>query len=106
MAIRALDKVRRFVVVGGGFSCVLLGSRELRWMIPGTVLGDVVVLCWLYLAANPSLVGVDVDGLDFPLHCPMTCSHQMRGQSFFSGAAMSHRVTVGSDALPGGGVRH
>jgi hypothetical protein len=29
-----------------------------------------VVRHWLYLAANPSQAGVDVDGLCCPLHCP------------------------------------
>jgi hypothetical protein len=38
--------------------------------MPETVLGDVVVLHQLYLAAKPSHVGVDVDGLAYPLHCP------------------------------------
>jgi hypothetical protein len=38
----APDWERRFIVAGGGFSSVLLGSRALRWMVPGAVLGDVV----------------------------------------------------------------
>jgi hypothetical protein len=33
----------------------------------------------LYLAAKPAHVGVDVDGLAYPLHCLMACSHQTRG---------------------------
>jgi hypothetical protein len=37
-------------------------------------------MAWLYLGAKPSHVGVDVDGLACPLHCPMACSRQMRGQ--------------------------
>jgi hypothetical protein len=35
------------------------------------VLRDVASLCWLYLAAKPPHVGVDVDGLAYPLHHPM-----------------------------------
>jgi hypothetical protein len=31
-------------------------------------------MVWLYLAAKPSHVGVDVDGLAYPLHCLMVHS--------------------------------
>jgi hypothetical protein len=48
-SIRALDKVHRFVEVGGGFPGVLLGSRALRWMVPRMVLGDAVVLSFTWL---------------------------------------------------------
>jgi hypothetical protein len=34
------------------------------------VLGVDVVRHWLYLAAKPSHLGVDVDGLSCLLHCP------------------------------------
>jgi hypothetical protein len=33
----------------------------------------------LYLAAKPPHMGVDGDGLAYPLHCPTTCSRQTRG---------------------------
>jgi hypothetical protein len=33
---------------------------------------------WLYMAAKPSHVGVDVDGLACPLHRPTACNRQMR----------------------------
>jgi hypothetical protein len=33
---------------------------------------------WLYMAAKPSHVGVDVDGLACPLHRPTAYSRQMR----------------------------
>jgi hypothetical protein len=69
----------RFIEAGSGFSGVLLGSRTLRWMMPRTDLGDVVLRRRLYLAVKPFHMGVDVDGLAYPLHCPMVCSHQMRG---------------------------
>jgi hypothetical protein len=62
--------------------------------MPKMILGDVIVLHWLYLAASPSHVGVDVDRLAYPLHCPMAYSRQMRGQSFLSGAALSHHAAV------------
>jgi hypothetical protein len=52
-----------------------------------------------YLAIKPFHVGVDVDGLSCPLHRPMACSHQTRGQSFLPGAALSHRVAVGDSAF-------
>jgi hypothetical protein len=50
--------------------------------MPGMVLRDVTVLRWLYLAAKPSHVGVDVNAFACPLHCPMVCSYQTRGQGF------------------------
>jgi hypothetical protein len=68
----------------------------------GTVLGDIALWHRFYLAAKPSHVGVDVDGLACPLHCPMACSRQTMGQSFLSGAALSHRAAVGNYAFQGG----
>jgi hypothetical protein len=56
----------------------------------------------LYLAAKPSHMGVDVDGLAALLHRPTVCGHQTRGQSFLSGAALSHRTTVSGGAFLGG----
>jgi hypothetical protein len=49
---------------------------------------DVWVSSWrfhharLYLAAKPSHVGVDVDGVACQLHHPTACAHQTRGKSF------------------------
>jgi hypothetical protein len=34
---------------------------------------------WLYMATKPSHVGVNVDGLAYPLHRPTTCSRQTGG---------------------------
>jgi hypothetical protein len=79
---------------GQGFLVVPLGSWALRWMMPGTVLGDVASRCWLYLVAKPSHVGVDVDGLACPLHHPTVYSWQMRRHGFLSSAALSHHSTV------------
>jgi hypothetical protein len=59
-----------------------------------------IILTWLL--SLPTW-GVDVDGLACPLHRPTTCSHLSRGQSFLSGAALSHRVALGGGAFPGGG---
>jgi hypothetical protein len=56
----------------------------------------------LYLAAKPSHVGVDVDRLACPLHCPMVCDHQTRGQSFLSGVALSHHAAAGGGPFPRG----
>jgi hypothetical protein len=53
------------------------------------ILGVGAMRHWLYLAAKPSHVGVDVDRLGCPLHCPMTCSHQMRGQGLLLGDVLS-----------------
>jgi hypothetical protein len=69
--------------------------------MPVTVLGDIVVLHRLYLAAKPSRVGVDVDGLAYHQHRPMVYNHQMRGQGFFSGVIPSHRAAVDGGAFPG-----
>jgi hypothetical protein len=55
---------------------------------------------WLYLAAKPSHAGDDVDGLAYPLHHPMACSHQKRGQGFLLGAVLSHHCS-GKWCLPG-----
>jgi hypothetical protein len=39
--------------------------------MPKIALGDIALRRWRYLAANPSHMGVDVDGLACPLHHPM-----------------------------------
>jgi hypothetical protein len=75
MASGALDLVGRFIEAGQGFLSIHLGSRTLRWMMPGKVLGDVASRHQLYLAAKCSHMGVDVDGLAFSLHHPTVCSH-------------------------------
>jgi hypothetical protein len=67
--------------------------------MPGTILGDAVVLCLLYLAAKPSHMGVNVDGLVCPLHRPTAYNCQLRGQSFLSCAALSHHAAVGGGAF-------
>jgi hypothetical protein len=69
--------------------------------MPGMVLGDVASQRQLYLATKPSHVGVDVDKLACPLHCPTFYNHQMRGQGFLSGAALSCHATVGGGAFSG-----
>jgi hypothetical protein len=79
---------------------ILLGSRSLRWTMPGMVLGDVASQRRLYLAAKPSHVGVDVDGLACPLHRPIVCSSQTKGYGFLSGATLSCHAIVGSGAFP------
>jgi hypothetical protein len=50
-------------------------------------------VAWLYLAAKPGHVGVDVDRLVFPLHRPMVYSHQMRGQGLLAGDVLSHHYS-------------
>jgi hypothetical protein len=64
--------------------------------MPWMVVGDVASLCRL------PMWGVDVDGLPCPLHHPTAGSHQMRGQSFLSGATFSHCAAVGGGTLPWG----
>jgi hypothetical protein len=68
--------------------------------MPGTVLRDIASWRRLYLVAQPSHVVVDVDGIACPLHRPMACSHQTRGQRFLSGVALSHHAAVGNGAFP------
>jgi hypothetical protein len=65
------------------------------------VLGDIASWCWPYLVAKPSHVEVGVDGLACPLHHPMACNHQSRGQGFLSGIVWSYHAAVGGGALPG-----
>jgi hypothetical protein len=61
---------------------------------------------WLYLAAKPSHVGDDVDGLAYPLHRPMVCSCQMRGHNLLLGAVLSYRYSgrwrLSADVKPPG----
>jgi hypothetical protein len=64
-----------------------------------TVLRDISSWHWFYLDAKPSHVGIDVDGLDCPLHRPRAYSHQTKGQSFLLGAALSHHAVVGGGAF-------
>jgi hypothetical protein len=40
-------------------------------------------------------------GLAYFLHRPMVCDYQTRGQSLLTGAAPSHRATVGGGAFLG-----
>jgi hypothetical protein len=101
MASGASYRGGRFIEAGQGFLGVLLGSQVLRWMVPEMVLRDIASRRWLYLAAKPSLVGVDMDGLACPLHHPTVCSCQTRGQSFLSGAALSRHAAMGGGAFLG-----
>jgi hypothetical protein len=57
---------------------------------------------WLYLAAKPSHMEVDVDRLAYPLHRHTVYGRQTRGQSFLSGAALSYHTVVGGGAFLGG----
>jgi hypothetical protein len=47
----------------------------------------------LYLPAKPSHIGIDVDGLAYPLHRPMARSWQMRGQGLLPGVVLSYRCS-------------
>jgi hypothetical protein len=50
-------------------------------------------MAWLFLGAKPSHMGVNVDGLAYPLHRPMTSSCQMRGQGLLPGIVLSHHYS-------------
>jgi hypothetical protein len=69
--------------------------------MPEMVLGDIASRCQLYLVAKTFHLGVDVDGLDWPLHCPIVCSHQMKGHGFMSSATLSCHAAVGGCAVLG-----
>jgi hypothetical protein len=72
--------------------------------MPGMTLGDVALWHQFYLAAKPSHVGVDVNGLAYHLHRPIPCCCQMKGQSLLSGTVLSHRIAVGGGISSRGGV--
>jgi hypothetical protein len=46
-------------------------------------------MVWLYLTAEPSHVGINVDGLGYPLHCPTIHSCPMRGHDLPPSAILS-----------------
>jgi hypothetical protein len=60
--------------------------------VPEMVLGDVVVWHQLYLAAKPSHVRVDVDGLTCPLHHPTAYGCHTRAQSYLSDTVLLYLV--------------
>jgi hypothetical protein len=47
----------------------------------------------LYLAAKPTHVGVDVDGLACPLHYPMACGQQTKGHGLLPDVVLSHHCS-------------
>jgi hypothetical protein len=61
--------------------------------MPGMVLVDVALRCWLYLAVKPSHMGVDADRLACHLHHPTTCSRQIWGQGFLSSDVLSRHCS-------------
>jgi hypothetical protein len=61
----------------------------------------IALRCWPYLVAKSSHTGVDVNGLACPLHHPMACSRQIRGQCFLPGTVLSRRAAVGGGAFLG-----
>jgi preprotein translocase subunit Sec63 len=46
-----------------------------------------------YLTAKPSHVGVNVNGLAYPLHQHMVCSFQMKGYGLMLGVVLSYRCS-------------
>jgi hypothetical protein len=46
-----------------------------------------------YLVAKLPHVGIDADGLSYPLHHPIACGCQTRVQSPWSGTALLYMVT-------------
>jgi hypothetical protein len=69
--------------------------------MPGTVLEDVALRHRLYLVVKSSHVGVDVNRLACPLHCPTIYSCQIRGHGFLLVTVLSYRATVCCGAFLG-----
>jgi hypothetical protein len=44
---------------------------------------------WLYLTAKPCHVGVDVDGIAYPMHMPTVRNCQTRGHDLLPSAILS-----------------
>jgi hypothetical protein len=65
----------------------VVGARDSSW--------SCLHFIWLYLAAKPSHLGSDMDGLACSLHRPMVCGWLTWVQSFLTGAALSHRTALG-----------
>jgi hypothetical protein len=70
-------------------------------MMPRMVLGDVALRRRLYLTAKSSHIGVDMDGLAYPLHRPTVCNRQTKGQGFLPGTVLSRHAAMDSGAFPG-----
>jgi hypothetical protein len=73
-------------------------ARDVSWI------GSFIM--WLYLAAKPSHVGINVDGLARPLYCPTVRSYQTRGYDLPPGVVLSCRYSrlrrfSGDVQLPG-----
>jgi hypothetical protein len=64
--------------------------------MPRMALGDVASWHQFYMAAKPSHVGVDLDGLACPLHRPTSYSCQTMGHGFLIGDVLSHHAVVGA----------
>jgi hypothetical protein len=67
--------------LSGVLGAEVVGARDDSWRGHFTV--------WLYLAAKPSHMGVDVDGLACPMHWHMVRSCQTRGQCLLPGVVLS-----------------
>jgi hypothetical protein len=92
MTSRAQTREGRFVEVSWGFHGILVGSilfLPLRLMMLEKVLRVGAMRHWFYMAAKPPHMGIIVDRLACPLHRPMACSHQTRGQGLLPGGALS-----------------
>jgi hypothetical protein len=62
--------------------CIVFGSRAflaLRWTTPGMILGAVASRSGFTWRLSFPTWRVDVEGLAYPLHRPMTHSYQVRG---------------------------
>jgi hypothetical protein len=62
-------------------------------MMLGIVLGSIAWRHGFTLAVEYAHVGVSVDGLACPLHSPMACNHQMRGQGILPSTVLSHHCS-------------
>jgi hypothetical protein len=98
MASGSPDLECQFVLDGQSFHGVLLDSRvfflvfESSWRRGGLCL-ERFLETFLYLAAKPTHMGVDVDELANPLHRHMACSCQTRGQGLLPSIVLSHHCS-------------
>jgi hypothetical protein len=68
--------------------------------ILGTEVDDALYGSWrhcfvalLYLTAKPTHVRDNMDGIAYPLHHPMACGHQTRGQGLLPGVVLSRHYS-------------
>jgi hypothetical protein len=67
---------------------------------PVMILGEVASWCGFTWRLSLPTLGVDVDGLAYPLHWPTVCSYQMRGHGLLLGVILSYCCSGHNAAAP------